>query len=1166
MKQLMMKILKAILVTMLAILVILLVFGLVLMVGWPWWSGGFILIGLGGIGLIIILVRKIWARKKEQRFIHQVIAQDDAFIKGMAAGDRASLRELQDRWKEAIDALRRSHLKKFGNPLYVLPWYMVIGESGSGKTTAIRSAKLSSPFAEVRRTSGISGTRNCDWWFFEQAIIIDTAGRYAIPVDEGRDKEEWQQFLAHLVKYRKQEPLNGLLISIAADKLITAGPDALEASGTSIRRRIDELMRVLGAKFPIYVLVTKCDLIQGMVGFCEQLGDQAHAQAMGALNRDLNQNALDFCSRSTTAIVNRLKDFRLLLVSRPESRAVRPQLLLFAEEFEKLGPGLEAFFKGAFQENPYQESALVRGLYFSSGRQEGTPYSHFLNALGLIGAQDVLPGTNKGLFLHDLFSKVLPRDRGLYAPTQRSLEWNRLTRHLGLTAWVALIIALCGLLSLSFVKNLKCLQDVSAAFAKPPLLQGEPVQDIVTLDRFRQAVVKVETRNRSWWMPHLGLTQCDLTEAQLKEKYCNQVLKGFLADFDQQMAERLTRFSGTLDQAHIARAAIHLVNRIHLLKARLSNPNDHSLAALTQPLFDAELTGAPPAEPVPDIQKKISQIYLHYLLWRTDTASLNKEMNSLQGWLKHILTAPGADLSWLIAWVNGQESLKPVRMSDFWGELEGESAGGTVAPAFCLEGRARIATLIKEIEQTLVDPLVIAEQKLVFENNYNQAYLDAWRDFGVNFKKGVEDLGGEQKVQQVAGRMGTDQGPFFSLLETMARELEPFSDNAQAPQWVKACLDLHSIRLQAAVVEKTGQGQAGGLLQKATDTVRSTIERAEKAVGRPAENALDSATRLQAAKACAAYRAALKEIQPAVASRSTAFQMATALYSEDPTTGASPFIKAYQALGQLQATLAAAGQPELPFLDTLLGGPIDFLHTYVLKQAACQIQAHWEKDVLVEVEEISDQVTLNQLLMGENGYAVKFLAGPAAPFIDRSLEKGYFPKTVFSKSLAFERDFFAFLTQGARASKPVLENYTVNIKAYPTSANKGAQIMPHATHLELQCSGGNQQLENFNFPVATEFNWSPQQCGDVHFSIDVGNLSLTKAYLGSQGFPMFLKDFETGQRVFFADEFPNEAPALKRMGIQFITVRYGLSGHLPVLKLLNLTSGKLPRVIAPCWD
>ena len=83
---------------------------------------------------------------------------------------------------------------------------MVIGESGSGKTTAIESARLSSPFAEVSRTSGISGTRNCDWWFFEQAVLIDTAGRYAIPVDEGRDKEEWQNFLSLLAKFRNREP------------------------------------------------------------------------------------------------------------------------------------------------------------------------------------------------------------------------------------------------------------------------------------------------------------------------------------------------------------------------------------------------------------------------------------------------------------------------------------------------------------------------------------------------------------------------------------------------------------------------------------------------------------------------------------------------------------------------------------------------------------------------------------------------------------------------------------------------------------------------------------------------------------------------------------------------------------------------------------------------
>ena len=91
------------------------------------------------------------------------------------------------------------------------------------------------------------GTRNCDWWFFEQAIILDTAGRYAIPVDEGRDKEEWQRFLNLLVKYRRKEPLHGLIVAISADKLLEATSEALGDEGYQIRRRIDELMRALGA-------------------------------------------------------------------------------------------------------------------------------------------------------------------------------------------------------------------------------------------------------------------------------------------------------------------------------------------------------------------------------------------------------------------------------------------------------------------------------------------------------------------------------------------------------------------------------------------------------------------------------------------------------------------------------------------------------------------------------------------------------------------------------------------------------------------------------------------------------------------------------------------------------------------------------------------------------
>ena len=324
MKQILIKIFKIFLLLTAVVLGLLLIFGISLALGWPWRVGFFILIGILGIWLSVIFFKKLWLRRREQQFVNQVVEQDDQYLKQMSAKEKEHHQELQHRWQEAMVALKKSHLKKRGNPLYVLPWYMVIGESGSGKTTAIESARLSSPFAEVSRTSGISGTRNCDWWFFEQAILIDTAGRYAIPVDEGRDKDEWQNFLSLLARFRKREPLNGLVVTVSADKLLESGPEALESDGKSIRQRVDELMRVLGAKFPIYVLVTKCDLVQGMNPFCGRLTDETLDQPMGLTNQELSKDITYFLGRSFDYIGDRLRDLRLMIFHKTDLGPDRP--------------------------------------------------------------------------------------------------------------------------------------------------------------------------------------------------------------------------------------------------------------------------------------------------------------------------------------------------------------------------------------------------------------------------------------------------------------------------------------------------------------------------------------------------------------------------------------------------------------------------------------------------------------------------------------------------------------------------------------------------------------------------------------------------------------------------------------------------------------------------
>jgi type VI secretion system protein ImpL len=369
MKEAFRKICKVSLYIAAGILLVLLIIGIVLIFEWPWWVACFLLLFLVGLAIGVIFLRKVWLKRREQNFIREISKEDAARLKALSAGENSDARELRDRWKKAVETLRGSYLKKLGNPLYVLPWYMVIGESGSGKTTSLSSARLASPFEDFGRVRGVSGTKQCDWWFFEQAVVIDTAGRYTIPVNGERDREEWQKFLSLLLRYRRKEPLNGLIVTVAADRLLNAQPEELEKEGLTIRRRIDELMRALGVRFPVYLLVTKCDLINGVNRFCEILPEKSLNQPMGIINQDLSADIDSFMERAVTTIDERLRNLRLHLLHEPQARTADPDLLLFPEEFERLKYGLGVFMTNVFRQNPYQETPVLRGLFFSSGRQ-----------------------------------------------------------------------------------------------------------------------------------------------------------------------------------------------------------------------------------------------------------------------------------------------------------------------------------------------------------------------------------------------------------------------------------------------------------------------------------------------------------------------------------------------------------------------------------------------------------------------------------------------------------------------------------------------------------------------------------------------------------------------------------------------------------------------------
>lgn len=1153
MKAFFLRYLKYALIAVAIFLIIVLVFGVVLLLNWPWWVGLFLLLILIGLGIGFLFLRKIWLRRREEKFVQQVIEQDESHLKTVSGKEKDDLQELQNRWKEAIHALRGSHLRKFGNPLYVLPWYMVIGESGSGKTTAITSARLSSPFVEVSRTSGISGTRSCDWWFFEQAVILDTAGRYAIPIDEGRDKEEWQKFLALLIRYRRREPIHGLIVTISADKLLEGSPEVLEEDGRNIRRRIEELMRVLGTKFPIYVFVTKCDLIQGMTQFCNQLPEKSLDQPMGFINQDLTTDVTKFQERAFSAMGERLRNLRILLIHQPGAKGPDPGLLLFPEEFEGLKKGLQAFMNGAFKENPYQETPILRGLFFSSGRQEGSPYSHFLKALGLIGEKEVLPGTSKGLFLHDLFAKILPKDRGLFAPTKRALQWRLLTRNLGLTAWIVLMVALCGLLSFSFVKNLKVIQDARQEFKKPEL-RGEILADLNTMDRFCQSILKVEQHNRNWWIPRFGLNESRKVEMGLKSKYCKQFQTGFLASFDKQLSNTLATLSISTSDEAVAQHVTHLVRRINLLKTRLEEQPFQTLQAKPQPSYEPPQSMGD-SKIDAEMKKKFGQLYLYYLVWRADTGEMNKEINILQAWLKDLLSLKRTHLRWLVVWGDRQGTVPPTTLNDFWGGSLSIQNEKSVTPSFTRKGKEMIDSFIKEIETALPDPIIIASQKSDFEKWYRTLCFDAWLHFVAFFPKGAERLKGIKEWQPVAVKVATEQSPYFALLNKIAFDLEPLTTAEVLPPWLQQVYHFQIVK----ALSKTQK--EGGTIDKITEEGRRLISQLEKALGK--EPQLSDA-KLQAAKAYNEYLNALNAITPISTSRNQAYQMTAQVYSEDPASSKSPFFAASGALNKLRANMLG-GKPVEETFWRLATGPIDFLWAYARMETAGYLQSQWEEKVLAEVQGMTGPQAI-QLLLGPEGHVWKFLKGPAAPFITRNPQRGYQAREALGGAVPFDTSFLTFLNKGAVAPTVTKQSYSVVIRGLPTDANPDTRVKPHSTKLELQCSGGNQTIINYNFPVSKTFQWSLETCGDVLFQIEVGNLVLRKKYTGSQAFSEFLQDFPGGQRTFTPGDFPGEKAALEGLGIKLIKVNYQFGGdYQTIVGQVRPLPGQAPANIVRSW-
>lgn len=628
---------------------------------WPQWAS-LILFSLGlAILWGLFFLKKLFLRKREKKFIKRIIEKDSSVIQESPKPHRLRLEELQDHWKESVKKLQNSHLKKYGNPLYVLPWFVVLGESRNGKTTAIKNARLSSALTEVSRASGIYGTRNCDWWFFEEAIILDTAGRYSVPIEEEPDLEEWKEFLLLLSKYRKKEPVNGVIAVIGADKLLQASPEKLKDIGQSIRQRIDHMMQTMGAKFPVYVLLTKMDLVYGFTEFASMLPEQALEQAMGYTNSNLHATSREILELARENIEKKLEE--LILIFTHKSSSLPPGALSFPLEMEKLLSKLAFFLNGVFEENPYQENPLFRGIYFSSALREGTPVSDFLKTTNLHPTPPANLPVQKGVFLKDFFQQILPNDRNLLLPLPSFLSWKKAVTHLGSLAYLFFMTFLATLLSLSFYLNLKTISNFQQNFPKLPKLTSNISDNLLMIDKMRLVLLDMEKQNQDWLISKMGLTQSTTVEQKLKSYYTSLFEKGFLDKLDRYLESRISSIDENTPP-HIFVDYLAFVSlRMSIITSALKDKNDYltkEFSYFTNELFNQK----EPAKNIASLSHIFVEDYLTYLNWNKSRSYFKENLNIYKNLLRTLLAQKGKDLLWLV-----DESIANaprIHLNNFW--------------------------------------------------------------------------------------------------------------------------------------------------------------------------------------------------------------------------------------------------------------------------------------------------------------------------------------------------------------------------------------------------------------------------------------------------------------------------------------------------------------------
>lgn len=350
-----------------------------------------------------------------------------------------SSKSLKQSFKAAMKLLRQHVSGR--NYRYQIPWFAMLGETSSGKTSALSGLGLNMPLGNPDEFSpGIK--RLCNWWFFDRGVVLDLSGDLFLREDaRTADEGGWRDFVRQLQRFRPQRPIDGIVLTISAADLY--GPnrlsdEAIKDKADILNRKLWQLQKVLRIFFPVYVVITKCDLVDGFADFWRGVPLERRQEIFGwsspyAIDAAYSPSWSDEVFAATG---DALLETQLELAAKPQQGVDADQVFLFPGEFKSLHDPLKDFMGHVFQPSAYHEAFFLRGVYFS-GDVVGEATD--------IGDMSPRPQTRPSL-LTDLFEKKIFSEGALARPAaQTAFSGNRTVLALKAALVASIIIFSAGL-------------------------------------------------------------------------------------------------------------------------------------------------------------------------------------------------------------------------------------------------------------------------------------------------------------------------------------------------------------------------------------------------------------------------------------------------------------------------------------------------------------------------------------------------------------------------------------------------------------------------------------------------------------------------------------------------------------------------------------------------